>query len=281
MTLSWPKIGPMGERRAASTDAQARRVLAGDSRSRVLEILREAGRPMSVAALAEQRGLHVNTVRAHLDLLTDTGFVRRISEHRTSPGRPRVLYEATARSLPSSSSATVATNYRILAEVLVHQIASSVDDSDELLAVARRAGRTWAAAVPDLVGSARPVDDGSTQDALVAMMSDLGFEPKPDQDGPGVRMLACPYVEGWPDLLPVVCGVHQGLIEGSLERLGVSNQRVELDVALDPVRCHVRLHRAAADGSGTGAPTPTDPNSSEPSQPNEEPRHEPDPADPR
>ena len=73
------------------------------SRVRILFLLQE--RPeRTVTELCEATGLHANTVREHLQRLVDGGYVVAETEHRTTRGRPRVLYSAETR--PAQSHAT-------------------------------------------------------------------------------------------------------------------------------------------------------------------------------
>ena len=56
-------------------DTSGHRALAEPSRARILETLAAAGEPLDAAELAERVGLHPNTVRWHLGVLADAGFV--------------------------------------------------------------------------------------------------------------------------------------------------------------------------------------------------------------
>ena len=51
----------------------------GESRARVLEVLRAAGDPVGVQEIAERTGLHPNTARFHLDGLIGAGLGTRRS----------------------------------------------------------------------------------------------------------------------------------------------------------------------------------------------------------
>ena len=66
--------------------------LASRSRAALLEVLRADGGALGVEELADAVGLHVNTTREHLDRLVGAGLVARAPEHRTTRGRPRILY---------------------------------------------------------------------------------------------------------------------------------------------------------------------------------------------
>lgn len=232
----------------ASGRSSTHRILAADGRAHVLEVVREAAGPVGVAEVAERVGLHVNTVRGHLELLADTGFVTRQTERRTTPGRPRVLYSTTGRPVPDDSTARDAANYRILARVLVEQIKAHARDGQDAREIARRAGETWAAATADLVPQGRVADVDGAYRVLVGMLEDLGFDPHPEPAHDRVVLHACPYLDSPRSDLPVVCGVHQGLIQGTLTRLSAPLAAAGLDVRPSPTRCVVRLERLA-DGS--------------------------------
>ena len=64
------------------------------SRVEILHLVQD--RPdRTVAELVSATSLHPNTVREHLQRLIDDGYVVSATEHRTTRGRPRVLYSAT------------------------------------------------------------------------------------------------------------------------------------------------------------------------------------------
>ena len=64
------------------------------SRTRLLETLAASPLPMTLAALSTATGLHVNTVREHLEALEHGGRVQRESAAPRGRGRPASLYRA-------------------------------------------------------------------------------------------------------------------------------------------------------------------------------------------
>jgi predicted ArsR family transcriptional regulator len=58
----------------------------GESRERVLAVLRAAQRPVDVQEIAGRTGLHPNTARFHLDRLMAAGLVTREAGQRGLPG---------------------------------------------------------------------------------------------------------------------------------------------------------------------------------------------------
>ena len=114
-------------------DATGHRALADPSRARILRTLAEAGGPLDAHELAARVGLHPNTVRWHLGVLADAGFVSSSTEPRTRPGRPRVVFTATEEEAEGRE------DYRLLAAIL----AGSLSGTETGAAVAEQAGEAW------------------------------------------------------------------------------------------------------------------------------------------
>ncbi|MEV5412241.1 helix-turn-helix domain-containing protein [Thermopolyspora sp. NPDC052614] len=126
----------------AQIDPHAHRVLADVSRVAVLETLRRAGRPLAIPEIAAEVGLHPNTVRAHLALLVEHGYATGRTEDRERPGRPRLLYTATAKLGREEEGEDKRRNYRLLAEVLITYLTGN-DPSAHSGAAAVAAGRAY------------------------------------------------------------------------------------------------------------------------------------------
>ena len=107
----------------------------GESRARVLDLLRAASGPVGVQEVADQAGLHPNTARFHLDALVDAGLATREPQQRTAPGRPSMAYRVT-----DSDGPTGRRRYRLLAEMLASMIAGVMPQPGE---AAAEVGREW------------------------------------------------------------------------------------------------------------------------------------------
>ena len=220
-------------------------VLAGVSRTAVLELLRSRREPWGVGAVAQHVGLHPNTVRSHLDLLVESGYAVRRSEAPRGPGRPRMVYEATAASDDG-------TNYRLLAEVLARHLVATSERPGE---AAVNAGRGWALSQPR-AGAARPAGAPpiSEQDAVAAvvrMLADSGFGPEVSADGTVINLHHCPFRElalSHPD---VVCGAHLGIIQGALAELGAPVQATRLVPFVEPDLCVTTLSAVPTDAGSS------------------------------
>jgi predicted ArsR family transcriptional regulator len=205
----------------------------------VLELLRSRGEPLGVVEVAEHVGLHQNTVRSHLDLLVDAGYAIRRSEAPSGPGRPRVVYEATA--VPDGER-----DYRLLAEVLAQHIVATSERPGE---AAVNAGRSWARltelhhAGGDGTSGEAPISEDAAIAAVVRMLGDTGFAPEVSADGTSINLHRCPFRELAVINPDVVCGAHLGIIQGALAELGGTVSATRLLPFVTPGLCVTTLSR--------------------------------------
>jgi predicted ArsR family transcriptional regulator len=184
--------------------------LAVVSRRQLLDVLQSAGEPLDATVLAAAVGLHVTTARFHLDVLERAGLVHRATARDSRPGRPRMLYVATA-------VADANEGHRQLADALVAALAA---DPRTARPWAEQAGRRWAdSQVPAAEGQSW--EEGTTE--VSDMFGRLGFAPRvvDDSQQRHLELDACPFrdlARAYPD---VVCSLHLGLLRGSLSRLRV------------------------------------------------------------
>lgn len=209
------------------TEARRHAALSVASRRRLLETLRSVTEPLDAAALAEAVGVHVTTVRFHLDVLEDAGLVQRRPERAGRPGRPRQLY----RAVPDGD--------RQLADVLVGALAA--DPGAE--GFAERAGRRWAGdELSDEVDGPSSWDEGTGR--LGELFERLGFAPvladQPDRRR--WELHGCPFRAQAQSHPEVVCTMHLGLMRGALELLHV-DQAPTLDPFVTPDLCVAEVPR--------------------------------------
>ncbi len=216
------------------------RALASESRQALLGVLRRSERPLDAAEASRAVGLHSNTARVHLNVLVDSGLVKRVGEQRTVPGRPRVLYEATSDAPVTQHRTTTDTSYRELARILVDQLGEVQDHQ-----LALRAGRRWADALdvtsPDEVEGA----SNSGIDTVLAVLNDLGFDPRiePSTNQDRLVLHQCPFADIAIKDRSVVCQVHLGMLSATFERIAPTMSVTGLDplVSEEPLRCVVHL----------------------------------------
>jgi len=204
-----------------------------------LDVLRQARRPLGVAEVAEQVGIHANTARFHLDNLVAEAVAERSLDKPSGPGRPRTVYAPR----PGMDRAG-ARDYRLLARMLLSQLASAGPGAGE---AARQAGRAWGRYLTDRPA---PVESVTAKEAiarLTTLLDELGFAPQaqPGAEVPEViRLRHCPFLELAEEYGRIVCPLHLGLIQGALAELGTPVAATALEPFAEPGACLARLERA-------------------------------------
>ncbi|MGP7959275.1 helix-turn-helix transcriptional regulator [Sanguibacter sp. A247] len=218
------------------------RALAAGSRVELLHLLQTSG-PLHLEDLVATTGLHSNTVRGHLAVLCEVDLVRREPEVRTVRGRPRMVYRAT-------SAQDVADD---------PEASRRLDDSIEQ---ARRAAAVVAhawndAAVPDeAAGSATP---GRDVLALEAHLDRVGFDPVYEASEATFHLWRCPFVELARALPEVVCRLHEGLAQRTLDAAGGEHDVVRLQPFVGPDHCTLSLQPRPAAAPGGAETAPAEP----------------------
>lgn len=218
----------------------AHRALAGWTRVTLLTWLREAGRPLDARELAKATGLHVNTVRFHLEVLAGAGMVAAEFEHRPQRGRPRQVWRAVAQGAAGSEA-----GYRVLAEVLAGYLEAS---AAEPRAVGEEIGEAWGTRL----ARSRGDDEAPGLVRLVRMLADLGFSPEVVEGTmeTELHLHSCPFLAVATENPRLVCSVHLGMLRGALVEIGVPLIATELDPLVEPALCVAHLREAGAAGGG-------------------------------
>jgi predicted ArsR family transcriptional regulator len=205
---------------------------AGATRLRILQTLRQTPEGRGVQELAEQLGLHVNTVRFHLDRLVAEGVVARQVEERSEPGRPRLAFSAVSRSGKRS--------YRLLAQILASFVSGAMPDA---VTAATGAGRAWGHYLTERPPPYRRTDDEESVSELLRILGDIGFVPELVQSGERreIWLRHCPFREVAEAHLDVVCAVHLGLMQGALAEMRAPLTAERLEPFVEPSLCVARL----------------------------------------
>jgi predicted ArsR family transcriptional regulator len=194
------------------------------ARAAVLDALRTAPTPQTLAALGAGTGLHVNTLREHLEALVEAGLVRRRRADPHGRGRPAWLYAATRAgtgTVPEYAGLAAA-----LAEVITRTSERPWDD-------AVQAGTGWGRSLT------RPaaLSEQDAREEVVALLEDLRFAPEPQEHE--VRLTRCPLLDAAKRFPDVVCGVHLGIVRGALEQLGADPSGTTLQPFAEPGACRL------------------------------------------
>lgn len=211
----------------------------GESRGRVLDVLRAIDEPTGVQEIAEQVGLHSNTARFHLDGLVDAGLVERRTEGHRRPGRPRMVYVAIPSNVPAGRR-----SYRLLAEMLTSLVTETLPEPGP---AAERAGEAWGRYLAERPAPGQLVDADEGLRRLSTVLADVGFEPEPvdDSEHPVIPMRHCPFREVAEQHREVVCSLHLGLMRGVLAETHAPLVAERLDPFVERSLCLAHLRPTA------------------------------------
>lgn len=213
------------------------RALGAASRARILDVLQASPAGLQVTEVAGVVGLHHNTVRWHLDRLVEAGLATRRSQPRTGPGRPRVVFQATA---PVDPPAPLA--YQLLARILTTFIATAAPDP---AAAAVEVGRVWGHYLTDPPSPLQTVTAGEAAGQLIARFAELGFQPElaagTAGDGTSILLHRCPFRELAAERQDVICSIHLGLMHGLLAELRAPLHATTLQPFAAPNLCIAEL----------------------------------------
>ncbi|MGC8473294.1 MAG: helix-turn-helix transcriptional regulator [Candidatus Dormibacteria bacterium] len=214
------------------TSLRAHRALSDWTRVALLEELRRAPAALDAQELAERAGIHVNTVRFHLEVLARAGLVASEIERRLRRGRPRRVWHAVADAGPEAG-------YRMLAEVLSGYLSRSSPEVEE---IGLEIGTRWGS---QLAQGDRPESGGGLARVL-GMLTDLGFSPELD-DGEGgsrINLHRCPFLEVATGNRRLICSAHLGLLRGALAEVEAGVTVSELQPLVEPNLCVAHLANA-------------------------------------
>lgn len=224
----------------------------GGRRLDVLRLVQAADEPLSIAQIADELGVHPNTVRFHLDTLVEEGRVEHTEPDHKGRGRPALMFRA-IRQMDRGGTR----RFRLLAEILTIGLAADSDPSGKALA----AGRAWGHRLRPLHQPAGCVDAEESTGHLLEMLDELGFEPErlePDAGGDELLGLRhCPFLELAETSTQVVCPIHLGLMQGALEAWDSPVTVDRLDPFAKPDRCVAHLKSATLNGVSVDSSHPT------------------------
>lgn len=225
----YAKIRGMQYSAHPETVARTHQALAEVSRLRLLELLRAHADGLDATEAADEVGLHVATVRSHLEILVSAGLAERQPEERTERGRPRVIYRA-------APGATVGADqgYRLLAEMLASLLESSLRDP---AGRAEAAGAAWGRALVERAQPLVRLPRAEAMRRLGELLDELGFEPELAAGGRRVLLHRCPFRQVAGDHPAVVCSAHLGLIKGALDELGLDAEAATIEPFVEPALC--------------------------------------------
>lgn len=203
------------------------------SRASILRLLRGQSGPVTIDQIARLEGKHDNTVREQVTWLVDNGLANRVPLHDGGRGRPRWGYVDRGPRCEDESSHASAVTATFPWEL--------VDAPNLSLAAAREVGRAWGA---DLVRE-RTISPADTprdgRQALVEMLTDLGYAPVANDDADRVVLHRCPMLRTAARHSEVICQVHLGMVQTSLQATGQRIGDIKLVPFAEPGECLLTL----------------------------------------
>ncbi|WP_162802189.1 helix-turn-helix transcriptional regulator [Ornithinimicrobium murale] len=209
-------------------------------------------RGLSAQELADVVGLHLTTVRFHLDQLVAAGLLTADQARPVGAGRPRKLYAVPGVPPEAPTDPDALQAYTVLADIVGDEgpPPASTEGRPPLL---EESGRAWARDHVDRL--AHRVNDRSPATtpgawlgkigAVMDLLVGWGHSPEV-RTAAGARevdilMRDCPFMALARDQPHLVCGVHRGLLRGALDALGEESADLDLEPLVDQQTCRAHL----------------------------------------
>ena len=224
--------------------------LADPLRSRLFELVRGAGRPVSRDQAAEATGISRSLAAFHLDKLVERGllthsYARPSGRSGPGAGRPSKMY------VPSDLEIEVSIperRYDVIGKLLVDSILAQSDEadrSDVAYEVAAQEGHR----LGEEIRAEQRMRPPGTERALATatdILRDRGYEPYPADDG-ALRLRSCPFHALARHAPELVCRMNRSFIEGIVR--GIGNQSLEAALEPTPGECCVVLRPRRNEGT--------------------------------
>jgi predicted ArsR family transcriptional regulator len=200
---------------------------------------------MSIVAIADELGVHPNTVRFHLDSLVADGQVEQVEFGRRGPGRPPLMFQA-VRQMDRGGTR----HYRLLAEILIEALAAERDPRAKAMAAGRAWGQKLDASLQSQPSGATNAEEATEKAIarLVGVLDEIGFAPERRTcDGEQqIGLRHCPFLELAETRASVVCPLHLGLMQGALETWAAPVSVDRLEAFAEPDLCLAHVTPAGA-----------------------------------
>jgi predicted ArsR family transcriptional regulator len=196
---------------------------------------------LSAGELADRFGLHVTTMRFHLDQLVEAGLVTSHFQRGAGAGRPRKVYSIAHGSLDSVSPER---SFALLSEILVESLGTTAEHAPPEELAARWSQRR--VRQKRLESAAREPASTAGQwlgkiGVMVDVLEEWGYVPEVSTTDGGrlarVALHGCPFIELARRNTALICGIHRGLVRGVLEELGEECATVSLTPFVTPHLC--------------------------------------------
>jgi predicted ArsR family transcriptional regulator len=178
--------------------------------------------PLATADIADTLGLHVNTVRPHLERMREVGLLDVGTDGRGGVGRPQHRYSLSAA---APSLGLEPSPFPTMARMLLAASAAAGVDPGDLADAGRDQGAAdaaqWPAATPAV-------------EVVMLEQARWGFDPEVVEDDHTVTVAFahCPFRELASAHPELVCALHRGLVEGTVAARNQARHGDEDDIDL-------------------------------------------------
>ncbi len=208
--------------------------LGDPTRRGIYVTVREAPGPMTANQVADLFDIHPNVARHHLDRLAGDGYLQITRQRRsgkTGPGagRPAKCYEATSKEIAIQFPPR---RHDLLAELLIRVVERIAPEEGP--AVAEAVGREYGRKLAGEIGI--PEEEGfeAAVTSVAQAMMGVGFLMTSDPDSGRLLTSHCPFGQTAADHPEVVCKIDQGIINGMLEAVHRTPDRLVVTPHQDP-----------------------------------------------
>lgn len=194
--------------------------------------------PLSTSDVADRLGLHVNTVRPHLERMREVGLLEVRSAASGGVGRPQHRYALAADAPALGLEPSV---WPTMARVLLTAAADGGLSGADLEAAGAQEGRA---------AGGRRVGGAAVVDVVVEDQQRLGFDPTTVRRAGSVTIAFahCPFRELAEQHPSLVCAMHEGMVSGLVEACGGGRVR-RFRSLVDASPCRVELSMAPGHAS--------------------------------
>ena len=208
------------------------------------------GRPHHTAGeLADLLDLHVTTVRFHLDQLDAAGILESAFVRTGSAGRPRKVYALAA---PVDAAAASDGDAMLILTELLTQTFGATDGSAPITPEA--AGRRWAEGHVPATHESPAATWGQwlgKMGHVIDVLQQWGYTPQltttTGHTGTRIDLTHCPFRELARANPTVVCGIHKGLIAGTMTQVGEPDSEIDLAPFAEGETCIAHVRPAASE----------------------------------
>lgn len=183
------------------------KTLGDNTRYAIYLELARSPKPLATADIARSLDLHPNTVRPHLERMREVGLLEQRVDTRGGVGRPQHLYSV-APDAPSLGLEPPV--FPMLARMMMRIVEGARPAVDDVVEAGREQGR---------IDSTRWPHALSCREALESELARVGFDPEsvPDDGVTTIGFMHCPFRDLAQANPAIVCGLHQGMVEGFVE----------------------------------------------------------------